>query len=312
MSKRHLDTSNRLFQHVVGLQRDRSAFDADPDVESKKKLARWQSHSSMKSMTAVVSTQMGGTHRLEGAASTERSATASPAVASSKPPARRRGGSRAWSLVREVLVEPGAQRCMVRPLTEADVPALREFGVRGLSESSRALFAPYDWAGSSLSAQLEQAARHSLEQRDLHLVALIGDEIVAYGFLWSMADEVPELGLAVVDAYQRKGLGRALLLLLCQIARAESRWGVELTTMQQNVAALGMYENAGFERLGVIRNPLGCDVTAAFKGEVTPASFADEFHLVRVLSPTRRAEVLSRLEAKRLRASALFGCPGSA
>ena len=144
-----------------------------------------------------------------------------------------------------------------------------------------------------------------------HLVAVSGGEVFGYAFLWAMADDIPELGLAVADAHQRRGLGRALLLLLCQVAQAEGRWAVELTTMQHNARALAVYEKAGFERLGVIRNPLGCDVTAAFAGDATPTAFADELQLVKVLGRGQRTEVLGRLEAKRARAAALFGSPAN-
>jgi hypothetical protein len=36
-----------------------------------------------------------------------------------------------------------------------------------------------------------------------------------------------------------------------------------------------------YELLGIIRNPVGCDVTAAFEGKVVPTRFCDEFQMVR-------------------------------
>lgn len=155
MSKRRLDASSNVFQQVLGLQRDRKAFDDDPDG-SKHKLARWQS-----------------CQRRDGSAPAAPSATTPAAAPAPALVAARSRASRAWSLEREVLLEPGPAAaagpacCVVRPLTADDVPALRAFGLRGLSVSSRALFAPYNWEASSLDDELNTAAQHSLSHRDL-------------------------------------------------------------------------------------------------------------------------------------------------
>jgi len=213
----------------------------------------------------------------------------------------------AWEQESEVLLAPEDEPCVVRPLSEDLVPALREFGLHGLSDGSRALFECYKWKSPSLEDELKAAAVASLARRDLHVVAMLEDEVIGYGFLWSMADDVPELGLAVADAHHRRGLGRSLLRLLCEAAKAEGKWAVELTTMPHNAPALAAYEQHGFERLGMIRNPLGCDVTAAFRGEATPTGVADEVQMVYVVEPERRDEVLHRLATKRERAAQLFG-----
>jgi len=44
------------------------------------------------------------------------------------------------------------------------------------------------------------------------------------------------------------------------------------TTLQGNARAKAVYVACGFEELGVILNPLGCDVTAAFQGRYTDGS----------------------------------------
>ena len=119
---------------------------------------------------------------------------------------------------------------------------------------------------------------------------------------------MPELGLAVADAYQGMGLGGALLRLLEAAARATGTAGaLELTTMQTNARAKRAYERAGYECLGIIRNPVGCDVTAAFRGEVVATRFCDEFQMVRVLDDARREELVAALLAKQKRAASIFG-----
>jgi len=197
----------------------------------------------------------------------------------------------------------------LRGVTPTDASALVEFGLRGLSDESRALFAPYDWYSPNLAAEFDASISNALSGQDLHVLACEEgsmETIVAHAFLWSIRDTIPELGIAVADGHQKRGLGKALLSLLEQLARDRARWALELTTMQDNLGAYAAYKRAGYEELGIIRNPLGCDVTAAFRGEVAPTGFASEIHMVRVLDETRRAEILASLEAKRMKAEELF------
>jgi hypothetical protein len=50
--------------------------------------------------------------------------------------------------------------------------------------------------------------------------------------------------------------------------------------------------------LGIIRNPIGVDVPAAFRGEVVATKFADEKHMVRILNVDKRTEVMDLLKGK--------------
>ena len=109
-----------------------------------------------------------------------------------------------------------------------------------------------------------------------------------YAFLWSANEDVPELGLAIADGWHRRGLGNALLLALEEMARVEGKAALELTTMQDNDAAYRAYLKAGYEYLGIIRNPIGVDVPAAFRGEVTATRFCDERSMVLVLDKEQR------------------------
>ena len=77
--------------------------------------------------------------------------------------------------------------------------------------------------------------------------------------------------------------------------------------MQMNKPAKAAYESVGYELLGIIRNPVGCDVTAAFEGKATPLRFCDEFHMVKVLDEGKRDAILAAMAKKRDRATELFG-----
>lgn len=201
--------------------------------------------------------------------------------------------------------------CDVRPLEAGDEAALVAFGRTHLSDLSRKLFAPYNWDSPKLAEEFAASIAASLARRDLHLVALDATSepprIVGHAFLWSVGDDVPELGVAVADELHGRGLGQALIRLLDGAARHLNRAAIELTTMQDNARAFATYRRYGFEDLGIIRNPLGVDVTAAFAGTATPTGFADEHHMCLVLDEGRRQQTLAQLKQKQLTATKLFG-----
>jgi ribosomal protein S18 acetylase RimI-like enzyme len=202
----------------------------------------------------------------------------------------------------------------VRAVREGDEGLLVAFGREGLSAASRGKFECYAWMGDGLAAELRAAIGASAARQDLHLVALDdaagrSGAVAGYVFLWAAADDVPELGLAVADAWHGRGLGSALLRLMAQVGAALGRRALELTTMRDNARALAVYKRCGWEHLGEIHNPLGCDVPAAFAGRATPSGIAVENHCVLVLDETRRAETLAAMAAKRERAAQLFPVP---
>lgn len=210
-------------------------------------------------------------------------------------------------VIRQVALPP--IYCTVRPVAPGDEAALHAFGLCGLSEESRRLFAPYTWDGpaDSLQAQFTQSIANSQSHRDLHLVALSANKVCGHAFLWSMVDEVPELGLAVVDAWHGRGLGRQLLSLLEKVCVSVGKPAIELTTTADNERAHAIYLKFGFEDLGFIRNPIGCDVVAAFAGRVVASDFRIERQMVKVLDEHARTRVLAAMADKRRRAAELFG-----
>ncbi len=68
-----------------------------------------------------------------------------------------------------------------------------------------------------------------------------------YGYV---ADDVPELGLAVFAAHRRKGVARALMTELVDRAQAEGVPALSLSVEQGNVAARRLYDSAGFVKVG--------------------------------------------------------------
>ncbi|HLF67766.1 MAG TPA: GNAT family N-acetyltransferase [Gaiellaceae bacterium] len=67
-----------------------------------------------------------------------------------------------------------------------------------------------------------------------------------YGFV---AEEIPELAVAVVPSRRGRGIGEALLSALCERAKAEGHSALSLSVERSNDALVSFYENHGFERV---------------------------------------------------------------
>ncbi len=74
--------------------------------------------------------------------------------------------------------------------------------------------------------------------------------VVGYICFWVVADELQILNVAVHEAYRRRGVGRELLL---RALREGRRHGVKRAFLEargSNVAARGLYEALGFQKVG--------------------------------------------------------------
>jgi ribosomal protein S18 acetylase RimI-like enzyme len=72
------------------------------------------------------------------------------------------------------------------------------------------------------------------------------DDDHSYGFV---ADDVPEIALAVAPEFRRRGVARALLDALIQIGRDNGFRALSLSVDPRNPARL-LYERAGFRKVG--------------------------------------------------------------
>ena len=140
----------------------------------------------------------------------------------------------------------------VRSLTGADAFALQKFNAE-LSDESRRKFLPHAYDDATVAKILAR----SDSRDDLVLAAFDDGRIVAYFFLWHFRERVPVLGIGMLDAYQGKGLGRKIMLLLIDEAMKADRDGIELTTMLDNDVAFALYQKVGFRYLGNVDNIQG-------------------------------------------------------
>ena len=77
--------------------------------------------------------------------------------------------------------------------------------------------------------------------------------IRGYAILMPLVDEAELLTIGVAAIHQRKGVGRALLKEMLQIARSHNMRSVFLEVRASNAAALALYRSVGFIRIGVRR-----------------------------------------------------------
>jgi ribosomal-protein-alanine N-acetyltransferase len=76
-------------------------------------------------------------------------------------------------------------------------------------------------------------------------------EIRGYAMLMTLIDEAELLNIGVASSHQRKGLGRAQLLEMLDLACEMNMVRVFLEVRASNVAALALYRASGFVEVGL-------------------------------------------------------------
>lgn len=80
-----------------------------------------------------------------------------------------------------------------------------------------------------------------------------GGEIRGYAVLMPVLEEAEMLNIGVASGQQRKGLGRAMLLEMLDVACEKNMLRVFLEVRTSNAAALALYRGTGFGEIGVRR-----------------------------------------------------------
>ena len=81
-----------------------------------------------------------------------------------------------------------------------------------------------------------------------------GGEIRGFAVLMPVLDEAELLNIGVAAGQQRKGLGRAMLREMLDVAHKMKMRRVFLEVRASNAAALALYRSSGFGKLGVRRD----------------------------------------------------------
>ena len=133
---------------------------------------------------------------------------------------------------------------LVRPIGAGDGPRLQAFN-EALSEKTRGLFLPHGYDEATLARVISRAEA----DEDRAYLALAGDTVAGYFFLWEFREPVPVLGIGIADDFQGKGLGATFMEILIDDAKAAGRAGIELTTVPGNARAFALYEKMGFSHI---------------------------------------------------------------
>ena len=165
----------------------------------------------------------------------------------------------------------------IRPSTEEDAEGFAKvFSDR--TASSGTLQHPYTSA-EVWRTRLAANASHA-STRQVQLVALVNGRVVGNAGLHPVNDNprqkhVCSLGISVAEAYQGRGVGRALMNACLDFADNWANYPrVELTVHADNVRAVKLYESLGFHYEGRMRDYSfreGGYVDAFFMGRLTSA-----------------------------------------
>ena len=77
-------------------------------------------------------------------------------------------------------------------------------------------------------------------------VALVDTQVAAFCCMWLVASQAKVQNIAVHPAFQRRGLGRYLLLQALALAKKYGAVRVGLEVRTGNIAALSLYYSLGF------------------------------------------------------------------
>lgn len=219
---------------------------------------------------------------------------------------KNRGIFNAWNFYLEIYSKD--ENYFIKNLRKTDLPSLFKFK-NLLSSKSRELFCPYPWEDDKrLKKALASAVENVEKEIDASFVIKKDEDIIGHFFLWKLRDnqdskksnlQISEIGLAIADQYQKRGLGSLAIKILQEIAKKYKNDAVELTTDSKNKGGWQTYINNGFEYTNIIINPLEVDVTNVAKSKIKPKKFRKEKQMVYIINKSKREIILKYLQEKR-------------
>jgi ribosomal-protein-alanine N-acetyltransferase len=102
----------------------------------------------------------------------------------------------------------------------------------------------------------ESIFREELDREWARLVVASSEDVGVLGFcnFWLVHDEVHLLNIVVHPQARRRGIGRALMAHILEVARARHSRYLTLEVRRSNGAAIELYESLGFRTTGVRPN----------------------------------------------------------
>lgn len=167
-------------------------------------------------------------------------------------------GEAKFRLPRRVMLRDGSGPVVIRRAKASDAPAVLEY-TRALHEGGEGVIRYPDELDESekrIARRIRKATRGEKGVRGLELIAeldgrVVGDVSVRR-YEPRRLRHIGHLGVGVRPGMQGKGLGRALMELVIEWARAQGDIRrLDLFVFADNARAIALYESLGFVREGV-------------------------------------------------------------
>lgn len=117
--------------------------------------------------------------------------------------------------------------------------------ISDLEEISPILLTDFDdfWTVSTLALEITNPNCH-------YLVARLGEEIVGFGGIFQIMDEIHLNNIVVKKANRNLGIGSILLQQLIALSQTKQAKSITLEVNEKNKYAISLYEKAGFITVG--------------------------------------------------------------
>ena len=159
---------------------------------------------------------------------------------------------------RAVKLKDGAD-CIIRSASEEDAEALLEVFNRTHEETDFLLSLPGE-NGFTREQEAEYLDQREKGEREAELLAFVDGKLVGSAGFYPVstrekARHRADLGISILRAYWRRGIGNSLLESCIECAKAAGFEQIELEAVSENRGALSLYRKLGFIEYG--RNPKG-------------------------------------------------------
>lgn len=127
-------------------------------------------------------------------------------------------------------------RLRFRPMQMADLDAIMAI---------EPTIYPYPWSRGNFSDSLDAGYSGWVYEEQ--------GRIIGYAMLMLVLDEAHLLNISIAKSHQGRGLGRALLEYMMQVARGHGAANMFLEVRPSNLSAIRLYESTGFNEMAVRR-----------------------------------------------------------
>jgi RimJ/RimL family protein N-acetyltransferase len=160
------------------------------------------------------------------------------------------------NIIRAVILETKAVgEVALQRIDVHDASLLFDFYLHGLGEKSRRLFAPYPLFHTTPSSPEELAQRIAdwEKEDDWTAIKMVKEEqIIGVCFLKRFRTENVTSGIAVRDAFLKKGLGYVLQTIIVEQARLLNIRRFHIKVVSDNEASVRLHEKCGFRKTRVL------------------------------------------------------------